>query len=40
MVVFPSETVMPPVGQKSLDWIRTLTADAVARVPDPIRPAG
>ena len=40
MVVFPPETIMPPVGQKSLDWIRNLTADAVARVPDPIRPAG
>lgn len=40
MVIFPPEMVMPPVGQKSLAWIRTLTADVVARVPDPVRPAG
>lgn len=33
MVVFPAESVTTPVGQKSADWLKTLTPDMVAKLP-------
>jgi branched-chain amino acid transport system substrate-binding protein len=40
MVVFPPEMVTAPVGQNSVAWLKTLSADMVGRVPDPIRATG
>ncbi|SEP48455.1 branched-chain amino acid transport system substrate-binding protein [Methylobacterium sp. ap11] len=33
MIVFPAESVTTPVGQKSADWLKTLTPDMVAKLP-------
>ncbi|PIK70030.1 branched-chain amino acid ABC transporter substrate-binding protein [Methylobacterium frigidaeris] len=33
MIVFPAETVTTPAGQKSADWLKTLTPDMVAKLP-------
>jgi branched-chain amino acid transport system substrate-binding protein len=33
MVVYPPELLYPPVGQKSVDWLKTLTPDYLNRVP-------
>jgi hypothetical protein len=32
--------VTAPAGKNSVEWLKTLTADMVSRVPDPIRSAG
>lgn len=37
MVVFPAEMITTPVGQKSLDWIKTLKPDILDRMPAPMR---
>jgi len=36
MVVFPAESVTTPVGQKSLDWLKTLKPDALERMAAPV----
>lgn len=36
MVVFPADLVTTPVGQKSADWLKTLTPDIVGRVPQAV----
>ncbi|MEH3147902.1 MAG: ABC transporter substrate-binding protein [Methylobacterium frigidaeris] len=36
MLVFPAETVTTPVGQKSADWLKTLTPDMVAKLPQTV----
>ncbi|KMO30488.1 branched-chain amino acid ABC transporter substrate-binding protein [Methylobacterium variabile] len=33
MIVFPAESVTTPVGQKSADWLKTLTPEMVAKLP-------
>ncbi|AWN47508.1 branched-chain amino acid ABC transporter substrate-binding protein [Methylobacterium terrae] len=33
MIVFPAESVTTPVGQKSADWLKTLTPDMVGKLP-------
>lgn len=35
MILFPAELVNPPVGVKSLDWVKTLRPELLRRVPDP-----
>lgn len=37
VIVFPANTVNPPVGVKSIDWVRSLRPDLLRQVPDPIR---
>ena len=36
MVVFPAELITTPVGQKSLDWLKTLTPELLEKVPQPV----
>ncbi|WP_298954696.1 ABC transporter substrate-binding protein [uncultured Methylobacterium sp.] len=36
MLVFPAESVTTPVGQKSADWLKTLTPDMVAKLPQTV----
>ncbi len=36
MVLFPADMVSTPVGQKSVDWLKTLKPDFVSRVPAPM----
>jgi branched-chain amino acid transport system substrate-binding protein len=36
MVIFPAEMVSTPVGMKSVDWLKTLKPDILARVPAPV----
>ncbi|KAA2212438.1 ABC transporter substrate-binding protein [Pseudoroseomonas oryzae] len=36
MVVFPAASVTAPVGQKSLDWLKTLKPDMVQALPQPV----
>lgn len=36
MVIFPAAMVSAPVGQKSVDWLKTLKPDLLDRVPAPI----
>ncbi|MCI0755197.1 ABC transporter substrate-binding protein [Teichococcus vastitatis] len=36
MVVFPADTVTAPVGQKSLDWLKTLKPEMVQAMPQPV----
>ncbi|MCB4821538.1 ABC transporter substrate-binding protein [Roseicella aerolata] len=36
MVIFPAAMVSTPVGQKSVDWLKTLKPDMLAQVPAPI----
>ena len=36
MVVFPADLVTTPVGQKSMDWLKTLTPELLQRVPQPV----
>ncbi|MFC3126055.1 ABC transporter substrate-binding protein [Pseudoroseomonas globiformis] len=36
MVVFPAETVTTPVGQKSLDWLKTLKPEIIQSLPQPV----
>ncbi|MBW8270931.1 ABC transporter substrate-binding protein [Caldovatus aquaticus] len=36
MIVFPAAMVSTPVGQKSVDWLKTLKPDLLAQVPAPI----
>ena len=35
VILFPAELVNPPVGVKSLDWVKTLRPELLRRVPDP-----
>jgi branched-chain amino acid transport system substrate-binding protein len=35
MLLLPKDLVMPPVGVKSLDWVRTLRPEVLRQVPDP-----
>lgn len=36
MIIFPPELVTTPVGQKSVDWLKTLTPEILSRVPNPV----
>jgi branched-chain amino acid transport system substrate-binding protein len=36
MVIFPAAMVSTPVGQKSVDWLKTLKPEMLAQVPAPI----
>ncbi|CAA9243250.1 MAG: ABC transporter, substrate-binding protein (cluster 4, leucine/isoleucine/valine/benzoate) [uncultured Craurococcus sp.] len=36
MILFPAALVSTPVGQKSVDWLKTLTPDFLTRIPAPI----
>lgn len=36
MIVFPAAMVSAPVGQKSVDWVKTLKPELLAQVPAPI----
>ncbi|MDO9707298.1 ABC transporter substrate-binding protein [Paracraurococcus lichenis] len=36
MIIFPAAMVSAPVGQKSVDWLKTLKQDFLAQVPAPI----
>ena len=36
MVIFPAAMVSTPVGQKSVDWLKSLKPDLLAQVPAPI----
>ncbi|MBC9176562.1 ABC transporter substrate-binding protein [Pseudoroseomonas ludipueritiae] len=36
MVVFPAASVTTPVGQKSLDWLKTLKPDMLDKMPQPV----
>ena len=36
MVIFPAAMVSTPVGQKSVDWLKSLKPDMLAQVPAPI----
>jgi len=36
MILFPAPLVSTPVGQKSTDWLKTLTPDFINRVPAPL----
>ncbi|EFH11368.1 receptor family ligand-binding protein [Pseudoroseomonas cervicalis ATCC 49957] len=36
MVVFPAASVTTPVGQKSLDWLKTLTPAVLESMPQPV----
>ncbi|MDQ1081953.1 ABC transporter substrate-binding protein [Pseudoroseomonas cervicalis] len=36
MVVFPAASVTAPVGQKSLDWLKTLTPAVLESLPQPV----
>jgi len=36
MIVFPAEMVTTPMGQKSVDWLKTLTSEILSRVPNPV----
>ncbi|GGG38402.1 ABC transporter substrate-binding protein [Caldovatus sediminis] len=36
MIIFPAAMVSTPVGQKSVDWLKTLKPDLLAQVPAPI----
>ncbi len=36
MIVFPGEMVTAPVGQVSLDWLRTLKPEMLGRIPQPV----
>ncbi len=36
MIVFPGDMVTTPVGQVSLDWLKTLKPEILARIPQPI----
>lgn len=36
MVIFPAAMVSTPVGQKSVDWLKTLKPDMVNQVPAPV----
>ena len=38
MVIFPAAMVSTPVGQKSVDWLKSLKPDILAQVPAPSRP--
>ena len=36
MTVFPAELVTAPVGQRSVEWLKTLTPDLLGRVPQAV----
>lgn len=36
MVVFPAALITAPVGQKSMDWLKTLTPDILTKLPAPV----
>jgi branched-chain amino acid transport system substrate-binding protein len=36
MIIFPAAMVSTPIGQKSVDWLKTLKPDLLAQVPAPI----
>ncbi len=36
MVVFPAELITTPAGQKSMDWLKTLTPDILTKIPPPV----
>lgn len=36
MMVMPGEMVTTPVGQKSTDWLKTLTPDILGKLPQPV----
>ncbi|HET6520199.1 MAG TPA: ABC transporter substrate-binding protein [Geminicoccaceae bacterium] len=36
MVIFPSEILYTPVGQISVEWLKTLTPDVLDKVPEPV----
>jgi branched-chain amino acid transport system substrate-binding protein len=36
MVIFPAAMVSTPVGQKSVDWLKTLKPEMVSQIPAPV----
>ena len=36
LVIFPAAMVSTPVGQKSVDWLKSLKPDILAQMPAPI----
>ncbi|MFC7554568.1 hypothetical protein ACFQU7_23645 [Pseudoroseomonas wenyumeiae] len=36
MVIFPAASVTTPVGQKSLDWLKTLKPDMLDKMAQPV----
>jgi branched-chain amino acid transport system substrate-binding protein len=40
MVVFKAADITTPVGQKSLDWLKTLTPEMPGKMPAPVAHKG
>jgi branched-chain amino acid transport system substrate-binding protein len=36
MIMFPAAMVSTPVGQKSVDWLKSLKPEFLAQVPAPV----